>query len=96
VAPTLADGLAGNLDPDTITFDIVRRLVHRIEVVAEEEIRSAVRGLVSEERLIAEAAAAVAVAGARKGRFPSRGSRQNIVVVLSGANIDPDKLKAII
>ena len=27
VGPTLADGLAGNLDPDAITFDLVQRLV---------------------------------------------------------------------
>ena len=26
VRPSLADGLAGNLDPETITFDLVRRL----------------------------------------------------------------------
>jgi threonine dehydratase len=94
VAPTIADGLAGNLDPDTVTFEIVRRLVHQIEVVSEEEIRSAVRGLLDEERLIAEGAAAVAVAGAR--RLRPGGGRQKIAVVVSGANIDADKLKEII
>jgi threonine dehydratase len=30
VGQTLADGLSGNLDPDTITFDIVRTLVDRM------------------------------------------------------------------
>jgi threonine dehydratase len=94
VAPTIADGLAGNLDPDTVTFEILRRLVHQIEVVSEEEIRSAVRGLFDEERLIAEGAAAAAVAGAR--RLRPGGARQKIAVVVSGANIDPDKLKKII
>jgi threonine dehydratase len=94
VAPTIADGLAGNLDPDTVTFEIVRRLVHQIEVVSEEEIRSAVRGLLDEERLIAEGAAAVAVAGAR--RLRPGGGRQKIAVVVTGANIDADKLKEII
>jgi threonine dehydratase len=94
VAPTLADGLAGNLDPDAITFDIVRRLVQRIEVVSEEEIRSALRGLFNEERLIAEGAAAVGVAGARKARFGADG--QKVAVILSGANIDREKLKPLI
>ena len=98
VAPTIADGLAGNLDPDTVTFDIVRDLVHRVDVVAEDEIRSALRELVHEERLIAEAAAGVAVAGARRHRLenPLTGPPQKIAVVLSGANIDPETLKAII
>ena len=39
VLPTLADGLAGNLDPETMTFDIVRREVARIAVVNEDHLR---------------------------------------------------------
>jgi threonine dehydratase len=98
VAPTLADGLAGNLDPDTVTFDIVRRLVRRVEVVSEDEIRAALRGLFHETRVIAEAAAAVAVAGARKQRFDAAcgRSRQKVAIVLSGANIDPEQVRRII
>jgi threonine dehydratase len=97
VAPTLADGLAGNLDPDAVTFDLVRRLVARIEVVSEGEIRSALRQLVHEDHLIAEGAAAVAVAGARRRRLtPSGEPAQKIVVILSGANIDADVLRTII
>ena len=34
VHPTLADGLAGNLDPDTVTFEIVERYVRSIVTVA--------------------------------------------------------------
>jgi threonine dehydratase len=93
VLPTLADGLAGNLDPDTITFDIVRRLVHEIVVVSEDEIGDGIRGLIREERLIAEGAAATAVAAVLSGRLTRR---QKVAVVLSGANIDPAKLRSII
>ena len=96
VAPTIADGLAGNLDPDAMTFDIVRRLVSSVELVSEEEIRLALRGVVNEERLIAEGAAAVAVAGVRKRFETTEGSPQKIAVVLSGANIDSETLRAII
>src|SRR5262245_23620151 len=35
VGPSLADGLTGNLDPDTITLDIVREVVDEIVVVEE-------------------------------------------------------------
>ena len=38
VRPTLADGLAGNLDPETITFDLVRRLAAGIVTVSEPAI----------------------------------------------------------
>ena len=96
VQPTLADGLAGNLDPDTVTFDIVQRLVRNIETVSEEEIASALRGAVREERLIVEPAAAVAIAGVRKARLNAGSNVQKVAVVLSGANIDPDKLRAFI
>jgi threonine dehydratase len=37
VAPSLADGLVGNLDPQTITFDLVRRHVARIVTVTEAD-----------------------------------------------------------
>jgi threonine dehydratase len=94
VQPTLADGLAGNLDPDTITFELVRRHVGRIVTVTEEQIRKAIAGLFAEERAIAEGAAASAVAGVIGAGLELRGRRT--AVVLSGANIDPAVLRQII
>ena len=94
VGPTLADGLAGNLDPETMTFDLVRRHVAAIVTVNETEIAEAIAGLYVEEQLVAEAAAAVAVAGLLSGRIPD--APQRIAVVLSGANIDPDVLNGIV
>ena len=95
VRATLADGLAGNLDPETITFEIVRRLVGRIVLVSEEEIRRGIKMLLAEERLLAEGAAATAVAAVLAARHQS-GKGQRIAVVLSGANIDMDALRTII
>ena len=94
VQPSLADGLTGNLDPETITFDLVRQHVAGIATVAEAQIESAVGQLAALERLIAEGAAAVAVAGVVNGRVPLAGRRT--AVVLTGANIDPDKLRQLI
>lgn len=93
VKPTLADGLAGNLDPDTVTFDIVRRLVSRIVTVSEPQLRDAIGGLVREERLIAEGAGATAAAAVLSGKV---GGARKIAVILSGANIDLEKLKTLI
>jgi threonine dehydratase len=92
VAPTLADGLAGNLDAETITFAIVSRLVHRIALVGEPDLVEAIRGIAGHERLIAEGAGAAGVAAALAGRLEGR----RIAIVLSGANIDPEKLKALL
>jgi threonine dehydratase len=94
VGRTLADGLAGNLDPDTVTFDIVREHVREIVRVSEEEMEDAMRGLVREERLIAEGAGAAGVAAVLAGKVERPG--QEIAVVLSGGNIDVQKLAGVL
>jgi threonine dehydratase len=94
VAPTLADSLAGNLDPDTVTFDIVRALVSNIARVAEPDLQMAVSGLATEERLIVEGGGASGVAAAIAGKLHVAGQR--VAIVVSGANIDIDKFKALI
>jgi threonine dehydratase len=94
VRSTLADGLGGNLDPETITFEIVQRLVERIAVVREDQLQDAIAALFREERLIAEGAGAAAAAAVLAGAIGS-GSRE-VAVIVSGANIDSDKFKMLI
>jgi len=94
VRPTLADGLAGNLDPDTVTFEIVQRLVPRIVTVPEEELKDAMRGIVEQERLVAEGAAAVGVAAVASLRIEGRG--RCMAIVLSGGNVDSSVLKSML
>jgi threonine dehydratase len=89
VGQTLADGVSGNLDPDTPTFEIVRRRVRRIAVVSEEELISAMRGAAHHERLIVEGAGAVALAGIASRKLDLTGRK--VAVVVSGANIDLEK-----
>lgn len=90
---TIADGLGGNLDPDSITFDIIRRLVARIVLVSEARLKEAIAGIAREERIIVEGAGAAATAAVLDGAV--KGSRK-VAVILSGANIDFEKLKTII
>lgn len=94
VGPTVADGLAGNLASDTMTFDLVRRHGAGVATVAESEVVDAIRGLFFDERLLAEGAAATGVAGVVSGRLPIAGRR--CAVVLTGANIDPVKLASML
>src|SRR5262249_25022636 len=44
--PSIADGLGGNADPETITFDLIRQFVDRIVTVSEADLESAISGLV--------------------------------------------------
>jgi threonine dehydratase len=94
VQPTLADGLSGNLDPDTVTFDIVRTMVDLMTTVNEEQLRQAMSGIVQHERLIAEAAGATGVAAILGRALPLTG-RQTVVIV-SGANVDQEVLASLI
>lgn len=94
VGPTIADGLAGNMDPDNLAFPIVSSLVGRISIVNDREIRRAIRGLVRHEHVVAEGAGAVGVAAVAEGRLP--GAAPTTAVVVSGANIDAVVLAGII
>jgi threonine dehydratase len=94
VGPTLADGLAGNMDPETITFDIVRDHVDELVQVSERDLVEGVRGLVAHEHLIAEGAGVAAVAAVLAGRVRITGRR--VAVVVSGSNIDVEKLAGVL
>lgn len=92
--PTLADGLGGNPDPQTITFPIIRRVVDDIVTVNEPELARAIVGLVEAEHLIAEGAGAVGTAALLAGKVTPLGT--HAVVVLSGSNIDRRRLAALL
>ena len=86
VRPTLADGLAGNMEPDSVTFHLVRDLVDRVLLVRETFIASAMRDLILQDRLVAEGAAATAAGALLQGDLDLRGRR--VGVILSGRNVD--------
>lgn len=93
VGETLADGLSGNLDPDSPTFAIVRDRVSQIAVVSEADLRQAIRDVAHHEKLIIEGAAAAAVAAVSSGKLDVQGT--TVAIVLSGANVDLDRWAAI-
>lgn len=92
--PTLADGLGGNPDPETMTFAFVQQYVDRIETVSEADLAAAIVGLVTNEHLIAEGAGAAATAALVGRRIDVRS--RHVAVVVSGANIDRERLAAVL
>jgi threonine dehydratase len=94
VRPSLADGLIGNLEPGTMTFNLVRRHVETLVSVAEGDLRAAIRGLAAEEHVIAEGAGATAPAAVLAGRALRPGRRAAVIV--SGSNIDLARLSEIL
>jgi threonine dehydratase len=93
-AATLADGLGGNPDPETITFDLIQRFVDRIVTVGEDDLAAALVGLVEAEHLITEGAGAAATAALVGRRVDVSGRR--VAVVVSGGNIDRARLAALL
>jgi threonine dehydratase len=94
VSPTIADGISGNVDPDSVTWPFVRDLVSDVVTVPEPAMRRGVRDLAAEEHLIAEGAGIAGVAALASGRAVLDGRRA--AVVLSGANIDVARLATLL
>ena len=93
VGETIADGLGGNVDPETITWPVIRDLVDRIVVVPERGVREAVRTLLAEDHLVAEGAGVAAIAAAA-GLAGIEG--RHTAVLLTGANIDLPRLASLL
>jgi threonine dehydratase len=91
-ARTIADGVATRI-PATLTFDIIRNGVDEIVLVSDSEIISAIRLLWRTTHNLVEGAGAAATAAIVKLRERLEG--QNIINVLTGANLDTDSVKKI-
>ncbi len=92
--PTLADGLGGNPDPDTITWPIIQRVVDDIVIVDEENLQAAILALVEHEHVIAEGAGAAAVAAVAADQAAVEG--RHVAAVVTGANIDGARLASLL
>lgn len=90
--PTLADGLAGQIDDEAL--DIGRHGLDEIGTVTESQIADAIRWLWSAERTRAEGAGAVGVAAIRAGKLATLATPA--VVVVSGGNIDQARFDQIV
>jgi len=92
--PTLADGTAGGIDPDAITFPVCQRDVDDMVLVDEEEIAQAMRLAIEKHCMLIEGAAALSIASFRKTRSAYRG--QTVVLVVSGKKVSLEILKTLL
>jgi threonine dehydratase len=92
--PTIADGLAGNLDLDNLTLPIIRQYVKDIVTVTEAEIREAIFRHLAEDHLVVEGSGAVTAAAVLAGKFPN--TSKNLAIIASGRNINVELLAAIV
>lgn len=91
VGETLADGLAGNIEPGSVTVDIIRERRIPMMTVTEDEIRAAIRDLFHQHGIVAEGSAATAYAA-----MQLIDTGQPIIGVITGRNIPWSTLRAIL
>jgi len=84
---TLADALAGGIGLDNqYTFHIIQEHVDETLLVTEEEIARAMAFALEEHYQVVEGGGAVALAALMSGKVEDVG--ENVVVVISGGNVD--------
>jgi threonine dehydratase len=90
---TIADGIAVK-KIGKLTFSVIQKYVDDIVTVKDEEIAHAILNLLERSKLVVEGAGAVGVAALMYNKIDVKNS--NIVVLLSGGNIDVNMISRII
>jgi threonine dehydratase len=89
---TIADGLRSPI-PGKLTFPVIQRLVEKILLVSEEQIKETMRFLMERMKIVVEPSGAVGVAAVMNGMLPA--GIRSVGVVISGGNVDLDFLKTL-
>jgi len=84
--PTIADGLRGPVEDNSITIPLIRKFVDEIILVSEDETRVAVATAWHQYGQRIEAAGAVVLAAVLSGKV----SHRPAILVISGGNIEPE------
>lgn len=82
---SIAEGLSGPIEPETITFPLVRDLVPRVLSVEDDQITAAMAWLADHHQQIVEPSGAAALAAALAAPAELAGAR--VGVLLTGRNI---------
>ena len=87
---TIADGLATR-HPREANVHAIRELVDEMRLVSERELLDAIRALLLDEHVLAEASGAAATAAFLQDAATYAG--RNVVLLVTGANISPEVLR---
>jgi threonine dehydratase len=94
IAPTLADGVSGNIERDSITWKMCKQLVDEVVVVDEDQIADAMGWALRVHHLAIEGSAALPIAALRARLGGLAGRRAT--AVLTGRNVDVATLQAVL
>ena len=91
---TIADGLAAPFAGE-LTYPAVRDLVDDVVLVTDREIAEAMSMILSRCKLLAEPAGAAAIAALLAHKIP-QATAKRVVAILSGGNVDLDRVKELL
>lgn len=92
--PTLTDGLAGAIEPGSITLDLITQACDAVVQVTEDEVAAAIAYMYRELGETVEGSGAVGLAAVLAGKI--RTDDRVTGTVVSGGNIDPEKLAQVL
>jgi threonine dehydratase len=92
-ASTIADGIQVR-EPGVRTFELIMKYVDQIVTVEEKDIHHAILYLIEKYRAVSEGAGAVPLAAFQAGKIPT--SMKKICLLISGGNIDVEKVSRLI
>ncbi len=91
---SIADGLAAPFAGE-LTYPIIRDHADGVVLVTDDEIAAAMAMILMRCKLLAEPAGATATAALLSGRIPQAAGKR-VVALLSGGNVDLDRLKSLV
>lgn len=91
--PSIAEGLSGYIEPETLTWAVVQRVVDRMLSVSDDEMIEAMRWAMEYHRYILEPSGAAALALLLRAPPELRGRR--VALTLSGRNVSLQRLMSL-
>ncbi|MEO8293941.1 MAG: pyridoxal-phosphate dependent enzyme [Gemmatimonadota bacterium] len=91
---SIAEGLAGYIEPETLSWPYIKAHVSDMRAASEQELVNGMRWTVTQHRMIIEPSAAAGIAATIKAGTELRHRR--IAVVVSGGNVAWDRFRQIV
>ena len=91
---SIADGISVKTVGE-LTFNIAKDLIDEVVLVEEDEIAEAVLFLMENQKVVAEGSGAVTTAAILTGKYKPK-ENENVVLIISGGNIDVNTLNRIV
>jgi len=94
IAPTLADGVSGNIEKSSITWKLCRQLVEEVVLVEEDAIAGAMRWALDVPHTLLEGSAVLGIAALQAGVLDV--ADRNVAVVTTGRNVGRETLRQVV